>query len=659
MKPSLEIRDPAQAQYTSDATAHVHAVENHFVHLYEDATSLGEVVADYLTAGLNVGQAAVAFITEPHRRALFDLLGARGVDVAGACASGQLSVFDARETLARLMVGLTPNRDLFAKSVGPALDGALSRSGGRGVRAYGDMVDLLFHDGKPRAALRLEELWSELQRVHGFSLLCAYALDHVSRDARQLDRVCGAHTRVLELSRPDSVPPAPRNGSRNRVPHARALLSEIAKRKDLEHAVRDVRAELSAAAARTQLLDADTQQAHKRARLLCSLAATVSRATELAPVLERALDTLGEALGVERGAVLVAGPEGPLSFRAWRGLSESFRRVAPPLLNCGVQPRAVSDVDCELELLGYLPVFRAEQIAAFVELPLLCGEQRMGQLTIYYRRPYAVGNSELEFAVAVADHLAAAIARFSCHAELARNAQYSRLFAGILGSDVRNQLAPILMGAQLAADRADSDGLLRPLASVLRSGERMVRMIDQLLDLTQLRAGSGLAINAARSDLLPVLRQVVDELDDTNPELLLSLTQSGDDTEGDWDSDRMCQVFFNLVANAVEHGHTEAGVQVHVDGNDRHALHVEVRNRGAIPASLVPKLFEPLTGPDRQSEGLGLGLHIAREIVKAHGGEIDVESTEAGETVFRVTLPRQAPCVRPNAGLPSEFFAQN
>src|SRR5689334_19758790 len=81
MKPSLEIRDPAQAQYISDATAHVTAVENHFVHLYEDATSLSEVVADYLTAGLNVGQAAVAFITEPHRRALFDLLGTRGVDV--------------------------------------------------------------------------------------------------------------------------------------------------------------------------------------------------------------------------------------------------------------------------------------------------------------------------------------------------------------------------------------------------------------------------------------------------------------------------------------------------------------------------------------------------------------------------------------------------
>jgi len=315
----------------------------------------------------------------------------------------------------------------------------------------------------------------------------------------------------------------------------------------------------------------------------------------------------------------------------------------------------VPDVDCDLSLLPYLPMFRAEGIAALAIIPLQCGGQNVGQLALYYGRPYVPTHSELEFVRAIGDHLGAAIARFACRAELTQRVQLGRLFAGILGRDLRNQLAPILMGAQLAAARADSDSLLQPLTTVLRSGERMVRMIDQLLDLSQIQVGSGLVLSPTRLDLLGLVRQVVDELDDANPDWLLSLEALGGETEGQWDADRLSSAFSNLLANAVEHGCSDHGVQVRIDGRDGRMVCVEVRNRGVIRPALVPKLFEPLTDGDRGA-GLGLGLHITREFVRAHGGEIEVQSSDDLGTVFRVSLPRD---MRRSGADVSQLSAQN
>lgn len=618
MKASLEMQDLANAQYLGRALLQTCGDEDHFVHFYEDESALSSLVAEYLAAGLRVGEPGIAFITDEHRPALCAELTRLGIDVDAMRACGKLSLFDADETLAKFMAGPMPNSESFYRVIEAALERVIAQSDGGRVRAYGEMVDVLFRDGKSRAALRVEELWTELQRTHSFSLLCAYALGRVCRDANELHRVCAAHGKVLGLAG-------------------------------------------DASATRVELVTAEREHAQRRTALLSGLAGAVSRGTELAPILETAFDALREAIGAERSAVLLLGPDERLGFRAWRGLSDVYRGSAPLHLPwapsaCGSQPVLVSDVDCDRMMAPYLPGFRAERIAAVTTLPLLAGERPLGQLALYYDRPHATRPAELEFAQAVADMVASAVTRFSCRAELDANIEFSRLFASILGQDLRNQLAPIMMGAQLAADRADSDAMLRPLATVLKSGERMVRMIDQLLDFTDLRVGTGVPLAVTRVDVVGVLRQVIDELDDANPEWLLSLEELGGDTEGSWDCDRLSQVFFNLVTNAVEHGNSAHGVQVRVDGRDRRAVCIEVHNRGVIPVALVPKLFEPLSGSDR-SHGLGLGLHITREIVRAHCGQVELHSSDTGGTMFRVSLPRD---VLPlTSALPHEFFAQN
>jgi signal transduction histidine kinase len=104
-------------------------------------------------------------------------------------------------------------------------------------------------------------------------------------------------------------------------------------------------------------------------------------------------------------------------------------------------------------------------------------------------------------------------------------------------------------------------------------------------------------------------------------------------------------VFSNLLGNALQHGVTDKGCTVEVDGNAPDFVRVKVHNGGSIPHELLPRLFDPMTGSERRREGsrgLGLGLFITRQILHAHGGRIDVESSDEHGTTFTVVLPRGA-----------------
>lgn len=226
--------------------------------------------------------------------------------------------------------------------------------------------------------------------------------------------------------------------------------------------------------------------------------------------------------------------------------------------------------------------------------------------------------------------------------ELQQIVRFNEMFTAILGHDLRNPLAAIMTAAQLALSRKQADKVARPLTRILSSSKRMARMIDQLLDFTRLRTGAGVPIEHSPVDLSHVMRQVIDELDDANPEWTIELECEGD-TRGHWDSDRLCQLFSNLVGNAVRHGNVEQGVHVRIDGRSPAVVLVSVHNGGAIRADLLPNVFDPMIGSRERrakSQGLGLGLFISNQIARAHGGNIEVQSTPESGTTFTVSLPR-------------------
>lgn len=126
------------------------------------------------------------------------------------------------------------------------------------------------------------------------------------------------------------------------------------------------------------------------------------------------------------------------------------------------------------------------------------------------------------------------------------------------------------------------------------------------------------------------------------PDWELKLEVKGD-TQGYWDGQRLQQLLANLISNAIKHGAAGFPVLVAVIGEEAH-VRFEVRNVGPIiEQSELQGIFNPLTRGlkgDKKAAGEGLGLFITREIVLAHGGEIDARSTEE-ETVFSVQLPRR------------------
>jgi signal transduction histidine kinase len=198
-----------------------------------------------------------------------------------------------------------------------------------------------------------------------------------------------------------------------------------------------------------------------------------------------------------------------------------------------------------------------------------------------------------------------------------------------------------MTAAHLVMMRDEGERISKPVGRIMNSGRRMARMIDQLLDFTRVRVGSGVLVVRARADLATIARESVEELAGAHPDAIVRVSGAGD-TSGRWDADRLSQVLSNLVGNAVLHGEPAAGVDVKVDGTGERVV-VSVRNGGAIPPAVIPHLFEPMTGGGHRrdkAQGLGLGLFISRELVRAHGGTIAVESTDAAGTTMTISLPR-------------------
>jgi signal transduction histidine kinase len=220
-----------------------------------------------------------------------------------------------------------------------------------------------------------------------------------------------------------------------------------------------------------------------------------------------------------------------------------------------------------------------------------------------------------------------------------RAASLAELFVAVLGHDLRNPLASIVTGASLLIQYASEERQRRTASRLLRSSQRMSRMIEQILDLTRIRVGKGLPFEPQATDL----REVLDRVRAEFPEDARSIEIHAEgDTRGEWDEDRLAQVFSNLLGNAVEHSPRGTVVRVHVDGHRFDRVLTSVHNAGAISADVLPHVFEPFRrAASASSRGLGLGLFITKEILAAHGGTITVTSSTSNGTRFELVLPRR------------------
>jgi signal transduction histidine kinase len=242
------------------------------------------------------------------------------------------------------------------------------------------------------------------------------------------------------------------------------------------------------------------------------------------------------------------------------------------------------------------------------------------------------------FNEAVDEALFESMDRFAVQTDLFRDETI-----GILSHDLRTPLGAITTGAALLALPEDNpDRRARVASRILSSAQRMGRMIADLLDLTRTRLGGTIPLTRKRANLQQICEEVITETREAHRSAVVRM-KAGGNLAGDWDADRLAQVVSNLLGNAIQHGDgTPIAVTAREEGDD---VTLAVSNGGTpIPADALPSIFEPLARgqSDAGQQSIGLGLFIARAIVSAHGGQIDVTSSSGDGTTFTVRLPKAA-----------------
>ena len=214
------------------------------------------------------------------------------------------------------------------------------------------------------------------------------------------------------------------------------------------------------------------------------------------------------------------------------------------------------------------------------------------------------------------------------------------LFVGTVSHDLRTPLHAMSGYAALMLTREDLPEKHRHWAErIVTVGARMARMLDELVEISEARGGTGIQLERRLTRLGDVVATVVEELQAANPAAVIECRYDGEN-EGLWDADRLARVVQNLVANAVVHGAPSAPIRVEVREEPTESLLV-VHNEGKpVPEALRLTLFDPFRRARRSGSGLGLGLYITREIVKAHGGGVTFTSSAEDGTSFSVRLPR-------------------
>ena len=194
---SLNMADVAKSNQAPRADWTEMCDTDHFVQFYEADGFLLNSLSGFIGKAIKSGDGAIVVATEAHRDGLDELLQASGLDVVGARTRGSYVSLDAAETLAKFMVSGAPDRARFNEVIGGVIAGVTD--GRSRASAFGEMVALLWAEGNFTAAIHLEELWNELQKVHSFSLFCAYPMNQLGgeRFVEPHSSVCSVHSRVI------------------------------------------------------------------------------------------------------------------------------------------------------------------------------------------------------------------------------------------------------------------------------------------------------------------------------------------------------------------------------------------------------------------------------------------------------------------------------
>lgn len=513
----------------------------HGVQFYENDAVLCEGVSTFVGAGLAAGEKVIIIASGAHSREITTRLSANAFDVERASSTGRLVVLDARETLAKFMDGAMPDPSRFREVVGGLLGDGEAR-----IRAYGEMVDILWREGNSQAAIGVEELWGSLAEQIPLSLLCAYVTANFegAEPKGGFERVCRAHTHLFSTA--DPTTPKGADAQMREIgflqKRARALEDEVLQRRQLEVALRDALLEREqllgeVEADRIRLCESEERQFVQRTRLelLQTITASFVRALKPGEIAEIIVHQGTAALGAESGGIwlLAEGTRGLELVRSTGFTPRALERYARldldspmPIARCH-RSRAEVWIESRAEYAAIDPeaIAQADESAemALVCLPLQVEGRCFGAFSMAFTRARRFTGDERPFLVTLAHHAAQALDRARLFEEAERVqaslrflSEASGVLAGSLDYDETlatvARLAVPWMADWACIDMLKADGSYRRVAVAhvdpdkVHLGWELSRRLP-----TQPRDSTGPA-NVVRTGKAEVRAEISDEL---------------------------------------------------------------------------------------------------------------------------------------------------
>jgi len=575
----------------------------HFVQFYECDSFLISSVSDFMAAGLRAHEGAIALATKPHRDALTRRLCEAGFDLDSLGRRGQCFILDAEETLGMFMIDGLPDAALFRETVGGIID-QLGRGGHR-VRAFGEMVAVLFEQGNSAGANRLEELWNDLGKTRRFSLFCAYPMagfgGQTNRDP--FVQICNHHSRVIPA---ESYAAQPDADERLRAisllqQKASSLESEIVSRKKAEGALRAEKGKLAVAVALAQLgiweWDIETN------RLSCS-------------------DELKAIFGfAARDQVTFKDLLATVHLDDRDRVETVFREAAT---NAGDFSTEYRVVDAEGGVRWIASMGRCFCSGAHRVVGVMADISERRRASEILEQTVAARTSKLNEAIGELESFS-----YSVSHDLRAPLRSMQGYATLLIQE---------FGAKL-----DSEGCAY-LERISASANRMEQLIRDVLNLSR--------VSCSRLNLQLIgLDHFLHELLDTDPNCHLPDAKISIESPLPYvmgNATALTQCFSNLLGNAVKF--VAPGVQPRVriwaenltppsaEGVARH-VRIFIQDNGiGIQSDAQERIFAAFQRVSREYEGSGVGLAIVKKAVERMGGRVGIQSEIGKGSTFWLDL---------------------
>jgi PAS domain S-box-containing protein len=572
-----------------------HESHGHSVQFYAEDQSLIDGLCRLVGTALGSGDAAIVIATKAHREALAQKLKTRGLDILKAGIQGRYIALDAAETLAKLSVDGWPDAARFAKLMGDIVTQAQAASEGGNSRvvAFGEMVSLLWAQGKREAAIYLEELWNELAKSHSFSLRCAYPIGSfgTEADSETFLKVCAEHSSVIPSE------------------SYTELITDEARLRNISHLQQQARALETERAERKQV-----QKSLQR------------RESELSDILENAVE------GVQQ-----VGPDQTILWTNKALLNllgyPAEKYVGHQLGEFHVHQHVFEDF--------WTKLMRREDIYDF-PAELRCRDGSIKQVVIHSN-----GLWENEKFIHTRCFVRDVTERKRLEQSLRNSEKHAAMgqMAAIMAHEINNPLDTVTNVFYLLHNHPSLDDDARGLARIANEEMARVRHI----------AKQTLAFYRDSESPVPVSMRLV--LEDVLDAFRRQMQSSRVTVQRKIDIDALVlgfpvelrQVFINLIGNALQAMPDGGTLRVSLrqcsewtQGAGRSGLRINITDTGVgIPVKIRHRIFEPFF-TTKADKGTGLGLWVSRGIVQKLNGTIQFRCSKWGSrsmTSFAVFIP--------------------